>query len=90
MVISKQILVQTKNICFLLAVTGMQIVLQSHMLNSADHPSNNKKGGVCIYYLESLAAQLVKINCLNECLLCVSFNNKKGYNAVLYRSPSQN
>ena len=68
----------------------MQIVLQSHMLNSADQPSNNKRGGVCIYYLESLAAQLVKINCLNECLLCVSFNNKKGCTAVLYRSPSQN
>ena len=27
----------------------------------ADHPSNNKRGGVCIYYRKSLAAQLVKI-----------------------------
>ena len=43
----------------------------------ADHPSNNKRGGVCIYDRKSLAAQLVKITNLNECLLCeVSVNNK--------------
>ena len=57
----------------------------------AAHPSNNKRGGVCIYYRESLAAQLVKTNHLNKCLLReVSFNNKKGYILVLYRSPTQN
>ena len=54
----------------------------------ADHPSNNKKGGVCIYYRESLAVQVVKIDYLNECLLTeVSIGNEKGYIAVLYRSP---
>ena len=42
-------------------------------------------------YRESLAVQFVKTNYLNECLQCeVSFNNKKGYIAVLYRSTSQN
>ena len=41
---------------------------------------NNKRGGVSIYYRESLAIQLVKTNYLNECLLFkVSFNNKKGH-----------
>ena len=46
---------------------------------------------MCIYYRESLAVQLVETNYLSECLLCeVSINNKKGYVAVLYRSPSQN
>ena len=51
----------------------------------ADPQSNNKRGGVCIYYQESLAVQLVKINYPNQCLLCeVSFNNKKSYIAVLY------
>ena len=59
------------------------ISINGHNLICDDHPSNNKRG-VCIYYLESLAVQLAKINCLNECLLCeVSFNNKKGYIAVL-------
>ena len=56
----------------------------------ADHPSNVKKGGVCIYYKESIAVQIININFLSECLLCeVTVNNKKGYIAVLYRSPSQ-
>ena len=54
------------------------ISINSYNLIRADHPSNNKRGGVCVYYLESPAVQLVKINYLNECLLCeVSFNKKK-------------
>ena len=46
---------------------------------------------MCIYYRDSLAVQLVDTSYLSEYLLCeVSINNKKGYVAVLYRSPSQN
>ena len=67
------------------------ISINGYNLIHADHPSNNKRGGVCTYYCESFAVQLVKINYLSECLLGeVSFNNKKGYIAVLYISPSQN
>ena len=34
--------------------------------------------------------QLININFLNECSLCeVTFDNKKGYITVLYRSSSQ-
>ena len=67
------------------------ISVNGYNLIRADHSSNNKGGGVCIYYRESLAIQLVKINYLNEYLLReVSFNNKKGYIADLYRSPSEN
>ena len=45
---------------------------------------------MCIYYRESLAVQVVKIDYLNQSLLTeVSIDNKKGYIAVLYRSPSQ-
>ena len=66
-------------------------LINGYNLIRADHPSNNKRGEVCICYRESLAVQLVKTNYLSECLLCeVSINNKKGYVAVLYRSPSQN
>ena len=55
-----------------------------------DHPSNNKRGCVYIYYPESLVVQLVKTNYLSECLLCqVSINNKKCYAEILYISPSQ-
>ena len=50
----------------------------------------SKKGGVCIYYNESIAVQVIDIDYLSECLLCeVTVDNKKGYIAVLYRSPSQ-
>ena len=54
------------------------ISINGYNLIRADHPSNNKRSGVCSYYRESFAVQLVKINYLNECLLCeVSFNNIK-------------
>ena len=56
----------------------------------SDHPNNTKRGGVCIYYKESLAVHLVDITSLTECLVCeVTIQNKKGYVAVMYRSPSQ-
>ena len=67
------------------------ILINGYNLVRADHPSNNKRCGVCIYYQESLAVQLVETNYLSKRLPCdVSINNKKGYTAVLYRSPSQN
>ena len=68
-----------------------EILINDYNLIRADHSSHNKRGGVCIYYRESLAVQLVETNCLSKCLLCeVSINNKKSNVAVLYRSPSQN
>ena len=67
------------------------ISINGYNLIHADHPSNNKRGGACIYYCESLAVQLVKTNYLYKCLPCeVSFKNKKGYIAVLYKPPRQN
>ena len=52
------------------------ILINGYNLIRADH--HNKRGGVCIYYRESLAVQLVETNYLSECLLCeVSINNKK-------------
>ena len=67
-----------------------ELSINGYNLIHADHSSNNKRGGICIYYRESLAVQVVKIDYLNECLLTkVSIDNKKGYIVVLYRSPSQ-
>ena len=66
-------------------------LINEYNLIRADHPSNNKRGEVCICYRESLAVQLVKTNYLSECLLCeASINKKKCYVTVFYRSPSQN
>ena len=46
------------------------ISISGYSLIWSDHPSN-KRGGVCIYYCESLAVHLGEINYLNECLLYV-------------------
>ena len=56
------------------------ILINGYNLIHDDPPSNNKRGGVCIYYQESLDVELVETNYLSECLLCeVSIINKKGY-----------
>ena len=66
------------------------LMLDGYKLIRSDHPSNTKRGVVCIYYKESLVVCLVDITSLPECLVCeVTIQNKKGYVAVMYRSPSQ-
>ena len=67
------------------------IAVEGYNIVCADHHSSHKKGGVCINNNESVSVQFININFLNECLLCeLTFDNKKGYVTVLYRSPSQN
>ena len=57
----------------------------------ADHPSDSKPGGVCIFYKETLGDRIVKSLSFNDCIICeVSRQNRKGYVDVVYRSPSQN
>ena len=66
------------------------LMLDGYKLIRSDHPSNTKRGVVCIYYKESLVVCLVDITSLPECLVCeVTIQNKKGYVAVMYRSSSQ-
>ena len=65
-------------------------MLDGYKLIRSDHPSNTERGGVCIYYKESLAVRLVDITSLPECLVCeITIQNKKEHVAVMYRSPSQ-
>ena len=65
-------------------------MLEGYNLIRSDHPSNIKRGGLCICYKESLAVRLADITSLPECLACeLTIQNKKGYVAVMYRSPSQ-
>ena len=48
------------------------------------------RGNICIHYKKSLAVQSINGNYLSKCLLRKpTFDNKKGYIAVPYRSPSQ-
>ena len=66
------------------------LMIKGYNLIGSDHPSNTKRGGVCIYYKESLVVCIVDITSLTECLVCeVKIQNIKGYVAVVYRSPSQ-
>ena len=67
------------------------IQLNGYNLIRADHPTNTKRGGVCIFYKETLALHIVNSLNFNECIVCeVSTQNSKGYIGVIYRSPSQN
>ena len=56
----------------------------------ADHPSNCKRGGACIFYKATVALRVPNISSLNECInFEVSIANKIGRFIHLYRSPSQ-
>ena len=64
--------------------------LNGYQLIRADHPSNTKRGGVCIYHKESLVVRLVKLSSLSQRIVCEVFlQNCKGYIGIVYKSPSQ-
>ena len=56
----------------------------------ADHPTNTKRGGVCIYYKKCLPLRVLNIVFLNECMNFKLRTGDKICNfVVLYRSPIQ-
>ena len=64
--------------------------IPGYNLIGADHPSDNRRGGVCVYYKNTLPLKLVNINYLQECLnFEVKIVNKLCNFISLYRSPSQ-
>ena len=64
--------------------------MEGYKLIRADHPNNIKRGGVYIYYKESLPVRVISIPYFKEALLLeMSYNNKKVMVSVIYRSPSQ-
>ena len=68
----------------LLEIDGYNLICE-------DHPDNIKRGGVCIYYKESLHVRVLSSPYLKEALLLEMIdNNKKIIVSVIYRSPSQN
>ena len=59
-------------------------------LTHANHPYNVKRGGVCMYYRENVSLRIISASYFDQCLLCeVTFQNQKGYIAVIYCSQSQ-
>ena len=54
------------------------IDIRGYKLVCADHPDNIKRGGVCIYYEESLPVRVISLPYFKEALLLeMSHNNKK-------------
>ena len=42
--------------------------ISGYNLVRSDQPSNSKRGGVCIYYKETLPLRVINVNYLNECI----------------------
>ena len=64
--------------------------LPGYILVRADHPSNAKKGGVCIYFKNSLPLKVLDIQLLQECInFGIKIADKICNFISLYRSPSQ-
>ena len=64
--------------------------IPGYYLLRADHPSNNKRGGVCIFYRTNLPLRVLNISYLSECITFeISIGNKICRFIHLYRSPSQ-
>ena len=64
--------------------------IPDYNLIRADDLSNTKRGGVCIYFKESLPLRLYNFSYLNECICFEIMISTKLCNFIsLYRSPSQ-
>ena len=66
--------------------------IPGYSMMRADHLSNIKRNGVCLYYKEHLPiVRRDNISNLQECLVTeITLKNKRCFLTCLYRSPSQN
>ena len=66
------------------------LVISGYNLIRSDHPSNTKRGGVCLYYKNYLPLRVLNISYLKQCLnFKLQIGDKSGTFIALYRSPSQ-
>ena len=69
---------------------GKKLNVPGYNLIRADHLSNTKRGGVCIYFKESLPLRLYNVSYLNECICFEIMISNKLCNFISpYRSPRQ-
>ena len=67
-----------------------RLELPGYNMIRSDDLSNNKRGGLCIYYKSALFLRILNISSLDECInFEVSIANKIYRFIQLYRSPSQ-
>ena len=69
----------------------LRIAIGGYKLFSCDHPSNLRRGGVCLYFKDHLPLALrPDLTTLDECLVCeIQIGFKRFILIVLYPSPSQ-
>ena len=73
-----------------LSVDSSKLSTPGYDIIRADHPNDQKRGTVCLYFKENLILRRLDLPYIAQCLHCeVTIENKKGYIVVLYRSPSQ-
>ena len=71
------------------SVDSSKLSIPGYYIIRADHPNDQKRGGVCLYFKENLMLRRLDLSYIAQCLLCeVTIENKTGYIVVLYRSPS--
>ena len=64
--------------------------ISGYFLIRSDHPSNKKRGGICIYYKNFLPLKITGVRLLEECIAFdLIISNKLCSFIALYRSPSQ-
>ena len=70
---------------------GNALSIEGYSIIRADHPSNSKRGGVCISYNDKISVRQRSNIIPLECLACeIVIEKKKGFVITLYRCPSQN
>ena len=74
-----------------IADDDQRLKIDGYDLHRCDHPSNSRRGGVCLYYKSHLSlVRRSDLTDLNECLVCeVRCGSKRSFITLLYRSPSQ-
>ena len=71
-------------------INDENLKIPGYIMYRADHPSDVKRGGVCIYYKTMLPLKVLSTNVLQECInFEVSIGKKKCRFIHLYRTPSQ-
>ena len=64
--------------------------IPGYELMKVDHPSNQKRGGICICHKDVLPIKVNNVSCLKECLnFNLSVYGKQCNITLIYRSPSQ-
>ena len=64
--------------------------ISGYFLIHSDHPSNKKRGGICIHYKNLLPLKVTDVRLLEECIAFdLIISNKLCSFVALYRSPSQ-